>query len=163
MKADTWRVASSEKVCRRCERPFKEKEVFFSALGEEQDEFVRHDFCDGCWTGEGHGTFFSFWKTRRQGEQRKARLDTNVALDLFCQLAGADTEKKSKFRFVLALCLARQKVIKLIGSRRRDGREVVLFQVRKNEDPIEMENPELADEEIEEVTAQLKELLQADL
>jgi len=160
---DTWQVKGSQKSCSSCGSQFEENQTFYSALSEEEGQFRRDDFCPACWErarGEG---FFCFWKTRHQPPQAEVKVETDVLMDLFWRLQDPQTPKDKAFRFVLALYLCRRRALKLAGNRHRNGSETLLLRSGGQEELIPVENPQLDEAQIEQVTTQLKELLQMDL
>lgn len=134
---------------------------------------------------ENHGRpekLFSFWKTviPRAEEKKRMFVDDAVLLNLFHRLGETDNEQRLAFRFVLALILIRKKILRYDKSERREveGREgrVEYWHVTpklditkgplgkwNDEAKTEVMNPDLKEDQIEQVTDQLSEVLAGDL
>lgn len=162
MKKDNWRVSKRRKACSACEEPFGENAVFFSALTRSDGAFERCDFCHSCWQEAPKDSFFSFWKARNRSQEEK-KVDETVLEDLFWKLEAPENHREKAFRFVLALYLCRRKVFELTGRDRGEDNQVLLFQSSDSDALIRVEDPGLNDDQIGEVTAQIKGLLQMDL
>ncbi len=138
---------------------------------EEDDGFDRLDFSLNAWeSGARPAGLFSFWKTTvPEGDERKQMLvDDDVLLDLFERLGEDDRPQRIAFRFVLGLILMRKKHLKLIGRREAEGEspERWLLQRRGAEEgtpPIELLNPNLAEDDVRDITEQLNEVLNSEL
>ncbi len=161
--AEQWSVARSAGTCRRCEAEFPEGALFFSALSEGDDGFVRRDFCPDCWETGDPGAFFCFWRTRRPVAESKPVVNTDLMLDFFDRLAHADSEEKRAFRFVIALSLMRRKELKLVEVARRQEGESLVLQKRSTGENVEVRNPELTEDQIQAAAAQLAQLFDANL
>jgi len=157
-----WQVGKGQRQCCVCGTPFGENQTFYSALSDEDGELDREDFCPACWEGRRQESFFSFWKTRLVGLPRRPRVDVGVLLDVFWHLQERQEPREKAFRFVLGLYLWRRKALSLVGSERRGDAEVLLFQADGRQ-ALPVENPHLDAESIEQVTHELKQLLQMDL
>lgn len=147
-------------ACSRCGRELAAGESFTVALFETNEGFRRDDLCDGCAAaggGEG-GEPFSLWQSRvPTPEEPKHRFVGNdVLLDFFEKLDGQEDPAKVSFRFVLALMLMRKKLLIYDGSRRDEPRgEVWAMHYRHGETPVEVVHPEMDDDRIAQVTAEL--------
>lgn len=163
MRKDDWRVSKRQKECSACEKPFADNAVFFSALTRSDGEFQRRDYCPSCWEQAAKGNFFSFWKTRNQSAENEKKVNVAVLRDLFWKLESPENHREQVFRFVLALFLCRRKVFELTGSDCCAGTQVLLFESSGSDEQIRVQDPGLNDDQIAEVTAQLKGLLQMEL
>ena len=121
---ETWRISRGKAACCACGKEFQPNQGLFSALREEGEEFLRHDFCPSCWPAQQEASFFCHWRTRRAQPEQRHALDTGLMLEFFDRLEGADAANKKVFRFVVALYLMRRKELKLLGPERTDEREL---------------------------------------
>ena len=91
-------------------------------------------------------------------------------MDLFERLAEDDRPQRVAFRFVLALILMRKRLLRFVGRKPgadgtggdRVGSDYWLFRLRgglPDDPPMEVANPQLGDEDVRELTAQLSEIL----
>ena len=172
---EEWQVARGAPQCTTCGTEFEDGRVFYSALTQEGSEFVRLDYCTGCWERGERPPHFSFWRTRRQTRERSVRIDSNVVFDLFRNLVqgqdagmpgAGDAEAASgraEMRFVLALYLTRRKALKLEGVSREGDREVLHFRRPRSDEQYTVEDPHLSEDRIEAATQKLKSLFQGEL
>ncbi len=113
---------------------------------------------------------FCYWKTvvPEPTEKRRLFVDDAVLLNLFRRLEDDEQPKRQAFRFVLGLILMRKRLLKYEGSERvkgDDGTDVDwwLVKAKGEEDPIRVLNPRLGDDEVQQVTEQLSEVLDGEL
>lgn len=158
-----WNIAKSGHSCAACEKGLAEGEAYVSGLFEENDEFLRRDFCLACW-GEltGREGMFSFWRTRVPEKDEKTRLfvDDSVIMAFFRRLASGDDAKRRNFRYILALMLMRKKRLKFIDARIDAGTEVLLLKAPREDDIHEVVNPKLTEEELIHVQEDLSQILE---
>ena len=86
-------------------------------------------------------------------------VNTDLVLEFFGRLDALPPERRTVFRFVLALYLMRRKEFRLLTVSRSDEREVLTFERRKTSEKVEVESPGLTEEQIQETEAQLSRLL----
>jgi hypothetical protein len=158
-----WRISKSKDACSRCGRQFPPARAFYSCLVEEQADLVRRDFCADCWEQEPPAGLFCYWRTRRSAAPVKRVVDTALMLEFFDRLEQADTDRKRVLRFVLALYLMRRKELKLLETGRDSGAETLIFLRRASDSRVEVQNPGLTEEQIQETAAQLGQLLSVGL
>ncbi len=152
-----WYVNRGSRSCFLCERTFPEEEVYFSALYDEDNTFLRKDFCVGCWDKKDVTNVFSYWKTKvpkkPETVQRYANID--VFYDLFNKLENDDNLSRINFRYVLSLYLMRKKILRLISSHTSNGNEyLVLLNVKEGRE-TEVLKPRLTKEEVLSVTEEI--------
>ena len=155
-----WSIKRGEFKCDKCSREFGEDEEHFSALYDENRQFVRRDFCLQCWNNREEGEMFSFWKTRvpAQEEERKI-VDDEIVMNFFQRLRGETDPMKVNFRYVLALLLMRKKVLKLEDIRYDDKGEALVLKQKGEDGEVVVYNPQLTEEQIEQVTEQVGQIL----
>jgi len=131
----------------------------------EGEGLERRDFSLQAWEG-GHRPerLFSFWRTvvHAPHERRKILVDDDVLLDLFHRLAEDARAQREAFRFVLGLILMRKRLLRFDGRRQEGEREIWLMRPRGSapELPaIPLVNPNLSDDDVRELSAQLGEIL----
>jgi hypothetical protein len=156
-----WEIGGKAVNCAECGKAFDEEEELFSALFDDQAAFARKDYCVGCWDGGGARAAFSFWRTRvpRRDEPVRRIVDDDVLIDLFQRLEGAEEENRRNFRFVVALLLMRRKVLRYVELKREaDGSALVLHD-RIRGCRCEVADPGLTEEQIQQVTEEVAQLL----
>ena len=152
-------IANPASRCCRCDRQLAPGEEFLARLVDEGASFRREDVCAACGSGASAAEgAFSVWRCRVP-EPRKPRrqlVGDEALIDLFEKLQHRDEPAKVRFRFVLALMLMRKKL--LIYDRIAagdDGEETWEMHYKGRTDPVAVTHPELDDEKIAEVAAQL--------
>lgn len=147
-------------TCSRCGRELAAGEDFLVALFETDDGFRREDICGDCSAGPpGEGQeAFSLWQGRVPvpDEPKRRFVGDEVLMDFFEKLDGQADPAKVNFRFVLALMLMRKKLLAYDGSRRDEpGREVWTMHFKGGEATVEVIHPEMDEDQIAQVTAEL--------
>ena len=181
-----WEVQRPEGTCAACGETLEPETEFFAALAQnlappsEQSAvsdqqsappppFMRQDFCTRCWENK-HPEVFSFWKTRMPAKKQKKKLfvDDGLLVNFFERLAEEEDPKKINFRFVLGLLLMRKKILKYIGTTMDQGRELWTMRFvgqwadAANQPEHPLLNPRLDDEQIQQVSEELTQILHSD-
>ncbi len=160
-----WSINKGSHVCFLCERRFPEEEVYLSSLYDENNAFVRRDFCVECWDQKDDEDLFSYWKTKipKKPEvvEKYARID--VFYDLFNKLENETDLSRINFRYVLSLYLLRKKVLKLISTRKSDDNEYLVLHNVKEDSDTEVFKSQLSKEEVLAVTDEIGKLVNCTL
>jgi len=164
-----YNIAKATGRCAACGKQMAAGEEFVATIVEAGEEFVREDFCNGCWDGGGREQprrLFGVWHARVPESKEKKHLfvDDELLIDFFRRLDGADEPVKVQFRFVLALILMRKKLLVYERSRRSgDGRDVWTMRFKGSDETCQVVDPHLDDEKIAAVSRQLGEILEGEL
>jgi len=164
-----WNITKSLHHCTSCGKEFAEEQTYYSALFDTGPEFERKDFCPECWAAEDtpqRGRAFSFWKTEvpRADEPKKVFVDDSVIFDFFKRLAAEEHEPvKRNFRYILGLMLMRKKALKFKDVVREDGKEYLVLRRSRTKEEHRVLNPELTDEEAEQVKNELTKRLETEV
>ena len=160
-----WEVSNTTLTCAACGKSFAEEEGIFSALFDETPSFVRRDYCAVCWPGEHREKAFSFWQTRIPRKDAPVRrfVDDEVILDFFKKLEGQEDPSKVSFRYVLGLLLMRKRVLKFTEFRRGDSCGLLVLYDKVRDCKYEVADPNLTEEQIQQVTEEIGQVLNADL
>lgn len=156
-----WKINKSTKICGNCEKEFYEEEEYFSALFDENNAFIRKDFCLPCWEkGKGQG-LFSFWKTKIPKKDKPVQKVVNIEmfLDMFTRLDGSSETHHINMRYVLALYLIRKRIFKLKSFQKREQGEFLIIVDPKEDRELSVFNPCLKDKEIDAITYELEQLM----
>ena len=159
----------------------------------DQVGMKRVDVSVGAWEGGGEDGgeaagfrppgLFSFWKTHipQPNEKKKTFVDDAVLLNLLRRLEDATEPQRLAFRYVVALILMRKKLLRYDGSDRVDdpdddgpGQDWWRFTPKRDVskghlgkwdegETLRVLDPKLDAEQVEAVTAQLGEVLEAEL
>jgi hypothetical protein len=105
------------------------------------------------------------WQTvMPQAEQKKkVFVDDQVLCELFERLGTATEPAKLSFRFVLGLILMRKRMIVYESSRMEDEKEVWSVRFKGREDRLDLVNPRLDEQQVQDVSRQLGEILNEEL
>jgi hypothetical protein len=163
--AKEYDITGASASCRSCRRQFEPGEEFVAVLHDRGTEFQRDDFCTDCWGArqEEAREAFSVWHGRMPVPDEPARkLVSNEALvEFFEKLDGQEEPAKVNLRFVLALMLMRKKMLVYDRSETDDaGREVWIMHFKSEPAPLSVIRPQLNEEQIGEVSAQLAALFE---
>lgn len=133
---------------------------------EEDEGFDRLDFSKEAWEkGDRPDRLFSNWLYTVSDSEKKEEIgiDDAVLADLFERLADDERPQRVAFRYILALVLLRKRKLKLVGREQAEEGEIWLLQFRGVEsEPVRVHNPGIAEEEIQNLSEQLGEILQGD-
>ncbi len=160
-----WSINKGSHSCSLCEKMFPEEEVYLSALYDENNTFVRKDFCVKCWGQKCDENIFSYWKTKisKKPEKVERYATIEVFYDLFNKLENEEDLSRVNFRYVLSLYLMRKKILKPVTTHKSDGNEyVVLYDVKEGNN-TEVLKPLLSKEEVLAVTDEIGKLVNCSL
>ena len=156
-------------ICAASGQPLTPSAPAVAALCErEEDEgFDRLDYSVEAWeSGHRPENLFSHWvyTVAEEGKKPDIQIDDAVLVDLFERLANEEKPQRVAFRYILALVLLRKRKLQLVGREECEGGEMWLLRFRGTDcDPVRVNNPGIAEEEIENLSEQLSEILQGDL
>lgn len=133
--------------------------------------FRRLDVSAEAWQqGQRPERVFSFWRSVVQppNAKRKVFVDDQVLLDLLRRLGEDDRPGRQAFRFVLALALMRKKLLRFDGQETRNGadgksEEWWTLTPKGQDEPLTVLNAQLDEQQIQSVTEQLGEILEAEI
>jgi len=170
-----WKIPKALQSCCLCQEPLSPGTPYYSALFTEAETFSRRDYCVRCFQSEPPEKVFYFWRatlpepgTRERIPRRRPAVDTEYVLEFFNRLeegaARAERDnagaQRASFRYVLALMLARKKMLVFEGKKMgADGREVHLFREKRGGQKHEVQEPALSPEAIAAASAELGALL----
>lgn len=156
-----WEIKRSSNGCLLCNKGFAEDEEYYSALFDDNNTFIRKDFCIPCWNNGKENAPFSFWKTKMPKKDKPIQtfVNTNILLDMFMKLEGNIESHQRNLRYVLALYLIRKKVFRIKSFKRQNEEEIITLSYPKEDREFDVFNPNLRKEEIEAITSEMSQLL----
>ncbi|MBM4026309.1 MAG: hypothetical protein FJ280_13040 [Planctomycetes bacterium] len=159
-----WEINRPLGQCCGTGRTIEPGEDYYGALVETEQGLQRRDFSGDYWEQE-KPSVFCFWKTRLAPPNEKKRLfvSDDMLMAFFERLAPETDAEKVSFRFVLALVLMRKRRLKYDSTRMDGPCEIWRLRVTGEKDPVEVVNPHLDESQIETLTSQIGQILQADL
>lgn len=130
MSASTqWDVGRSQRRCTGTGNELKEGDIYYSALREQGDSFVREDYSTNAWNEIDTNHFFSFWRTRvptqEEQKQKKLVVDIEAFYTFFRNLEKEEAPQRRLFRYLIALLLVRKRVLRLDEIERHDDGETL--------------------------------------
>jgi hypothetical protein len=156
-------------VCASTGEPLSPNTLAIATICErEEDEgFDRFDFSTSAWEkGDRPPRLFSNWRytVPEAGKKPDIQIDDTVLVDLFERLANDERPQRIAFRYILALVLLRKRKLQLVGREEFEGGELWLLRFKGTDgDPIQVKNPGIDEEEIQDLSEQLGEILQGDM
>lgn len=159
-----WEIKKPLGQCSETGREFAVDEEYYAALVETPEGLERRDYCLEYWQA-GPPEVYCFWKTRMPNPEKKKQLfiDDTMLLAFFDRLGSETEAEKLNFRFVLMLILMRKKKLKYEASRVEDGAEIWTVKVTGQDRREDVVNPHLTEDQIEQLSAQMSQILQSDL
>ena len=161
---DEWEINKPLGQCYGTERKIESGEEYFAALVETAEGLQRRDFCADYWESQ-KPDVFCYWKTRlpEPGQKKQLFVDDQMLMAFFERLEKETEPEKINFRFVLALILMRKRILKYDDTRTEDGHEIWRLRIVGEKQIVEVVNPHLDEEQIEQLSSQIGEILQTDL
>ena len=137
---------------------------YFGALVETEEGLQRRDYCAEYWQNE-KPDVFCFWKTKLPNPDQKKQIfvDDDMLMAFFERLEKETEPEKINFRFVLALILMRKRRLKYDETKIEDGNEIWRLRIVGDKQIVEVVNPHLDEEQIEQLSSQIGQILQTDL
>lgn len=162
--AEAWRIARSSRTCAHGGGAIEPGAAFYSALVEKDDSFERLDYSLEAWPEVNKEEFFSYWKNKPAGEagDKKPQVDYDRLLAFFDGLEGAEEPNKRLLRYVLALVLARRRLLRLDDMSRTDAGDRLVVYDRRSGKTTEIVAPEASRVELEQTQEKLNQLFDCD-
>jgi hypothetical protein len=159
-----WEIKKPLGECCGSGKPIEEGQDYVGALVETQDGLERRDFSIEFWEA-GRPEVFCFWRTRLAAtdEKKERFVDDDMLMAFFERLANETDAEKLRFRFVLALVLMRKRRLKYDATKMDGPHEIWSLRVVGTKDVVEVVNPRLDEEQIEQLTSQIGQILHTDL
>lgn len=164
MAISDWEIRKSLGQCFGTGEPIADGQEYYAALVETENGLERRDFGLEYWHAN-EPKVYCFWKSRmnRSEEKKKLFVDDDMLVAFFDRLENEEEAEKVNFRFVLMLVLMRKRIAKYESSEINDGREVWTVKMRGRDERAQVVNPHLSEEQIEELSGQMGQILQVDL
>jgi hypothetical protein len=151
-----------QRRCCKTNQEFKPGDVYYSALIEDGEQFVRMDFSARAWEGPPPGAI-GWWRCQMaaQNPNRVYWAPNSVLLDYFGKLALRP--EKAELYYLMALVLMRKKLLQLVENRRQeDGTAELLVNSARNKQDYRVPVCEPAPQRLQELQTELCEQLFTD-
>jgi len=161
---DEWEITRPLGQCCGTGRQIAAGEEYFAALIESDEGLERRDFCAEYWQSS-NPQVYCYWRTKLPDPEQKKQLfvDDDMLMAFFDRLEKDSEREKKNFRFVIMLVLMRKRRLKYDSTITRDGEEVWKLRVVGSDQYVEVINPHLDEQQIQELSSQIGEILQVEL
>jgi hypothetical protein len=159
-----WEIKKTLGQCAGTEQEFAVGQEYFAALVAIDKGFERRDFSVDYWL-ENKPEVYCFWKTKMVDPAHKKKLfiDDEMLMSFFERLGEETDKEKVNFRFVLTLVLMRKRKLKYLSDAIRDGREIWHMRVAGQGREVTVVNPHLSEDQIEELSEHMGQIMQVDI
>jgi hypothetical protein len=161
---DEWTINKPLGQCHGTGVKIEPGQEYFGALVKTEEGLQRRDFCADYWESE-KPDVFCYWKTKLPHPDQRKQLfvDDQMLMAFFERLEKETDPEKVNFRFVLALVLMRKRMLKYEDTVIDDGREIWRLRIVGDKQVAQVVNPHLDEEQVEQLSSQIGEILQTDL
>lgn len=162
--ANQWEFSRTTGSCAATGRELAEGEAYYAVLFETPEGFERKDFTLDAWDGPPPGSY-CYWRARvlvREKKTGPVTVDLALLTHFFLRLEDEESPIKQQFRFVLALLLMRKRLLKLDRAVQDGDREYWQVRLVREQSEHKILNPKLSDQEVEQLSEQLKAILSGD-
>ncbi|MHC4843520.1 MAG: hypothetical protein ACYTFM_07550 [Planctomycetota bacterium] len=161
---EEWEISKPLGLCSGTEKEIAPGEEYIGALVETSDGLQRRDYCLDYWF-ENKPSVYCHWKTKIPLPDQKKRLfvDDEMLMAFFERLENETDTEKLNFRFVLTLVLMRKRKLKYDSTRMDDDKEIWRLKVTGTDDYAEVLNPQIDEEQIEQLSSQIGQILHTEL
>ena len=159
-----WEIKRPLGECCGSGRRIESGQEYFGALVETEQGLERRDFSVEFWESD-KPSVFCYWKSKLATPEQKKSLfvDDEMLMAFFQRLATETDPDKVNFRFVLALVLMRKRRLKYDGTKADGDREIWRLRVTGDTEIVDVVNPHLNEDQIEELSSQIGQILQMDM
>lgn len=164
---ESWHVRSRARTCATTERPFTDGEPIVTALfpDPESSGYLRHDFSVDAWKDRGENAVlpFSFWHNTYSAPADHSEENAAKKLsaeELLTRLVEEDEDHTENTRYILAVMLERQRVLRETDNQRTADGIIRVYENRKTGDIFIVRDPNIPLDEVEKVQNEVMILLE---
>lgn len=164
---EAWHIRSRARICSATEKPFTDGEAIVTALypDPESSGYVRRDFSVGAWADRSEDAEkpFSYWHGKfvapvdHSEEERMKKLSAD---ELLVRLVEEDEDHTENTRYILAVMLERQRVLRETDHQRTADGIIRVYENRKSGDVFIVRDPNIPLEEVEAVQTEVMIMLE---
>jgi hypothetical protein len=165
--AESWHVRSRSRECAASQRSFTDGETIVTALfpDPESSGYVRRDYCVEAWENlpQDSEKPFSFWKTTFSGPTTGGKQDPIEKLspeELLVRLVEEDEDHTENTRYVLAVMLERQKLLRETDNQRTPNGILRVYEHRRTGEVYLIRDPDIPLSQVESVQNEVIVLLE---
>ena len=166
---EQWNIRSRAHACHITGEPFQEGETFITALYLEKDgSLERQDFSLPGWEAREDGAPepFSSWRSvyvPPVHEVKVEPLKKESAEELLRRLIEEDEPHTENVRFILAVMLERQKILRMADQNRIGATRLLVYEHKRSGDVLIVRDPEIPLAEVDTIQAEVVALLEQGL
>lgn len=156
--AEPWHVRSRGRECAATQRPFVDGETIVTALfpDPESSGYVRRDYRTDGWTSyqETGAAPFSFWRTKYAAPSSHETVNLAEKLsaeEILQRLVEEDEDHTENARFILAVMLERQKLLRETDHQRTPTGILRVYEHRKTGEVFIVKDPNIPLSDVEAV------------
>ena len=164
--AENWHVRSRGRECAATQRAFVDGETIVTALfpDPESSGYLRRDYSTDGWQSrqEDGEKVFSFWRTTYAAAQahEPTAVEKLSAEEILQRLVEEDEDHTENTRYILAVMLERQKLLRETDSQRTPSGILRVYEHRKTGEIFIVKDPDIPLSEVEAVQNEVFVLLE---
>jgi hypothetical protein len=161
---DEWEIDKPLGQCHGTGKEIQPGQEYYGALVETEEGLQRRDYCVEYWESR-KPDVYCYWRTTlpRPDQKKQIFIDEEMLMAFFDRLANETEQEKVNFRFVLALVLMRKRRLKYDSTQTRDDKEIWHVRIAGENKLVQVVNPHLDEEQIQQLSSQMGQILQTDL
>jgi hypothetical protein len=163
---ESWHVRNRSRECNITQTPFTEDQPIVTALfpDPESSGYVRKDFCESAWEERSpeDEAPFSYWRTKFQmivNNENQPVVTKQSAEELLKQLVEDDQEHTENTRYILAVMLERQKLLRETDTQPTPSGILRIYEHRKTGEVFIVKDPNIPLDQVERIQLEVMELL----
>jgi len=159
-----WEIKKSLGQCSGSGAKIDYDQEYFAALVETAEGLERRDFCVDYWQ-QNTPQVYCYWKSKlpRPDQKKQIFIDDAMLMAFFERLATETDPEKLNFRFVLTLILMRKRKLKYDSSTTDGEKEIWRLRITGQNEFAEVINPHLDEQQIQQLSSQIGNILQVEL
>ena len=165
---ESWHIRSRARACSATERPFEDGEKIMTALfpDPESSGYLRKDFSIEAWNARtpDDEKAFCFWKTVYHapvaGAEKQDAFKKESPEELLRRLVEEEEEHTENARYILAVMLERQKILRETDTQRTPSGILRVYEHRKLGDVFIVRDPDIPLDQVEKVQEEVILLLE---
>ena len=166
---EQWNIRSRAHACHATGEAFHEGDPFVTALFLAADGTLeRQDYSLAGWEArpEGSPEPFSVWRSVYAPPPREEKVEPvkkEGAEELLRRLVQEDEPHTENVRFILAVMLERQKLLRLVDQNRIGATKLLVYEHRRSGDVLIVRDPEIPLAEVDSIQAEVVALIEEGL
>ena len=165
---ENWHIRSRAKECAATQRAFADGETIVAAIfpDPESSGYLRRDFTVDAWRARDGAAEvpFSFWRTTfvlPPSEERPEVVRKESAEELFRRLVDENEEHTENVRYILAVMLERQKVLRETDNQRTPIGILRVYEHRRAGDVFLVRDPDIPLSRVDSVQEDIVRMLES--